>query len=159
MEPTKLERMISLADEFFGARNDPDQISVSDDERTKLMAIDPSTLSERRVDDGPVAWILLLPTTLAIEERFLRKEITERELLDLTPVGGSYNSIYLCSALVLPEFRSHGIARALTEEAVRSMCSRHHIKELFAWIFSSEGKRLAETVAAATGLPLRFRPA
>ncbi len=149
--------MIILAEEFFSAKTDPDQLSMTESDMAKLRSIDPATMTEKTVEDGPVAWVLVLPTTKDLETQFLRKAIGERELLARTPERGSYDALYLCSALVLPEYRSRGLARTLTLEAVASVRSRHPIKELFVWTFSEEGKNLAGSVAGTTGLPLHER--
>jgi ribosomal protein S18 acetylase RimI-like enzyme len=157
MAGDNLQRMIRLAEEVFAFRTDPDQIVVTDDVREKLTSIHPATLNGEENGDGPIAWMLLIPTTTEIMEEFLAKRITERELLDRTPVGGMYDAIYLCSALVLPEYRNKGIARRLVLDAVRRMQADHPIKALFVWPFTSEGKRLAHALAEELRLPLHER--
>ena len=149
--------MIQLADQFFETKNDPDQISVTEDVMSQLHKIHPATLSEKKNENGPIIWILILPTTFGLMEAFIGEEITERELLDKTPVGASYDAVYLCSALVLPEHRGKGLAKGLTIEAVRSIQHDHPIKYLFYWPFSPEGEHLAKSIARELGLPLRQR--
>lgn len=148
------ERMLEVVGEAFDTRNDPDQISVSEEERELLEAIHPDTLSEQANDDGPVVWILLVPTTRQIMDLFLEGAISEKELLHRTAAGGSYDVLYLCSASVLPEFRQKGLAKQLCMEAVSSIRKDHNITTLFYWPFSEEGKLLATAVASAAGLPL-----
>ncbi|MFH2094743.1 MAG: hypothetical protein ABIJ16_03500 [Bacteroidota bacterium] len=75
----------------------------------KLKDMHPSTISEFSTNDGPAAWLLLIPTSTSLMEKFLKGNITERELFDMTPAGIHYEAIYLCSALVLEEFRRLGI--------------------------------------------------
>lgn len=152
-----LQRMIHLAEEFFETKNDPQQISVDEKTRDLLTRIHPDTLSEVRNEHGPIAWVLVIPTTRELMERFVQGTIHERELLDLTPLGGTYNALYLCSALVLPEFRGRGIARDLVLKTCRSIRKDHPIRHLFYWAFSNEGKNLARTVADALQLPLLGR--
>ena len=148
------ERMIDLADEFFGANRDPSQISVDRRVRKTLVRIHPRTMSERRTRRGPVAWGLVIPTTSEIMRRFLGREITERQLLTLTPLHERYTSLYLCSALVLPEFRKKGYAKRLILGAVRDIRRDHPIEVLFYWSFSGVGSKLAKAIARETGLPL-----
>lgn len=157
MTDDNLERMIRLADEFFEAKRDPDQISVNGEEREKLSRIHTATLTQETDRNGPIAWILVIPTTGRIMEQFVDRKISERELLEQTPVGEKYDALYLCSALVLPEYRGKGIARRLTTDAVRSIQRDHPIRELFYWSFSTEGTRLAKSVAGTLLLPLRER--
>jgi GNAT superfamily N-acetyltransferase len=149
--------MIKLADEFFETKNDPDQISVNEEVMSRLAAIHPATLSEKRDENGPIVWILVLPTTHGLMEKFIAEQINERQLLEKTPIGTRYEAVYLCSALVLPEHRGKGFARAVAVEAVRSVQRDHPIKELFFWPFSTEGKQLANSIARVVNLPLRQR--
>jgi hypothetical protein len=92
-------------------------------------------------------------------EEFVGGQINERELLEKTPMSVSYEAVYLCSALVLPEHRGKGLARGLTVKAVKSIQSDHAIRYLFFWPFSTEGEKLANSVARELGLPLRLRSA
>jgi GNAT superfamily N-acetyltransferase len=152
-----LQRMIKLADEFFETKNDPDQITVSEEVMSMLQKIHPATLSEKRDENGPCVWILVLPTTLRLMEEFLAEQINERELLGKTPIGATYDAVYLCSALVLPEHRGKGLARGLAADAVRSIQQAHPIRCLFYWPFSTEGEKLANSIARELNLPLRRR--
>ena len=158
MYQENLERMIKLADEFFETKNDPEQISVSEETMEQLRRIDPATMSEVSTDKGPVAWVLVIPTTHALMDAFVSKQITERELLAQTPVGGTYDAVYLCSALVLPESRGKGLAKRLAIDAVKSITARHPVRHLFYWGFSREGEYLASAIAHALELPLSKRP-
>src|SRR5262245_7145944 len=122
---SNLERIIRLADEFFDAKNDSSQILVTEEVLKRLRAIHPASVSEFDDGSGPVAWILLIPTTSDLMRRFIGKQVTEWELLDLTSVHGLYDAVYLCSALVLPEQRRKGIARNLTTGAIREIARDH----------------------------------
>lgn len=149
-----LERMIKLAEEFFGARNDPAQISVTKSQIRKLKAIHPCAMLEKRTSKGPIAWILVFPTTKDLMMKFLNGKINERELLNKTPIRKKYEAIYLCSALVLPEFRRKGIAKKLICKSVGLIIKQHPIKYLFYWEYSIAGKKLANSIRNKFGLPL-----
>jgi hypothetical protein len=151
--------MLRLADEFFGMKNDPDQLNVTQEVIERLKRIHPSTLAEHSTPEGPVVWILTIPTTRRVMESFLRREINEPELLDRTPVPGVYEAIYLCSALVLPEYRGKGLAAGVTAGAVAAIRRDHPVTDLFYWEFSEGGRKLAEAVSRRTGLPLSVRTA
>ena len=152
-----LVRMIQLADEFFAAKNDPSQISVDDKVMLRLKKIHKNTITEKSTSKGPVAWILVIPTTQNLMEQFISNKISERQLLNKTPLRVKYNSIYLCSALVLPEYRNKGLAKRLMIKAIKSIKKEHPINCLFYWAFSKEGKRLAQSVSAKLNLPLHRR--
>ena len=87
MREDNLQRMIKLADEFFETKNDPNQISVTEEVMSMLQKIHPDTLSEKRDENGPIVWILVLPTTLRLMDEFVAGQINERELLEKTPIG------------------------------------------------------------------------
>ena len=157
MPEDNLKRMIALAEEFFDVKNDPDQISVDEETRARLVAIHPNTMTEVRNENGPIAWVLVIPTTIQVMEEFLSKEINEQQILEKTTPGDSYEAVYLCSALVLPEHRGKGMAQRSAVQAVREIQKQQPIKELFAWTFSPEGEGLAVSIARKVGLPLRLR--
>jgi GNAT superfamily N-acetyltransferase len=102
--------------------------------------------------------MLIIPTTKEVMDDFLLKKITEKEILDRTPHGVKYDSIYLCSALVLPEYRGKGLAKQMVTDAIQSIMNQHSIKSLFVWSFSIEGKKLANAVAKEFNLPLFEKP-
>ena len=150
--------MIQLADEIFSVKNDPTQIPVDENVMARLAQIHPATITQEATEDGPVAWMLAIPTTKEIMTRFIAKEINERELLDATPLNAVYDAVYLCSALVLPEYRRRGLATRLLIGAVESIRSDHPIEALFFWSFSEDGRKLSQAIAKKTGLPLFERP-
>ena len=157
MAQSNFERMIQLSDEVFSSRTDPDQLNVNEDVMDHLQLIHPDTISEYDDGNGPVCWILCIPTTLELMTQFIDQKISERELYELTPLNTSYEAIYLCSAMLLEEFRGKGIAQNLCLNAIQRIKKDHEIKDLFFWSFSNEGEKLANKVSELTGLPLHKR--
>lgn len=153
MEPSNYERLIALADQVFEVRNDPEQLDVNEAVMQKLEAIHPSTLSDKDFGEGPILWILLIPTSLELMNQFLDGKINERKLFELTNPGMNYEAVYLCSALVLEEYRNKGYATEVTVEAIRHIQKDHTIKSLFYWPFSEGGKKAAQAIAAQLQLP------
>lgn len=151
------QRLVQLADEVFSYKNDPEQLNVNPEVLDKLHQLHPLTLSDYSDENGPVVWLLVIPTTMEIMHRFLNKEITENELFELTPVGIKYEALYLCSALVLEEYRRKGITQQLLLEAIEAIKQDHPLKCLFVWPFTHEGDKLAEKIAQLTGMPLYKR--
>jgi len=154
---SNFERMIQLADEVFAVKTDPHQLDVDQDVIRKLQRIHPATLSEYDDGNGPVAWIILIPTTLDLMNLFLAQKISEKELFELTQLDTDYEALYLCSALVLEEYRRKGIAKRLTVNAIETIRKDHPLKALYIWAFSKEGDLSAETIARLTSLPLYRR--
>jgi len=157
MALTNFERMIRLADEVFATKSDPDQLDINPEVIQRLQRIHPATISEHDDGNGPVAWVIVIPTTTELMNRFLLKEISEKVLFDLTPLDVPYDTVYLCSALVLEEHRRKGIASRLVLAAIENMRDNHPIQSLFVWAFSKEGDLGAEAVSRLTFLPLYKR--
>ena len=157
MALSNFERMIQLAEDVFAVKSDPDQLDVDQEVLERLQRIHPATVSEQDDGNGPVAWVLLIPTTLDLMNRFLNHEISEKELFNLTPEDSVYEALYLCSALVLEEYRRQGIAKQLSLNAIANIRKDHPLKALFVWTFSKEGDLGAETIARLCLLPLYKR--
>lgn len=157
MALSNFERLIQLADEVFAVKNDPSQLDVNPEVLDRLQKMHPATVSAHDVGNGPVAWVLLIPTTIDLMNRFLAKDISEKELFNLTPLNIPYDAIYLCSALVLDEYRRKGITKKLALTAIEKIRKNHPLKAAFVWAFSPEGDLAAETIARLAGLPLYKR--
>lgn len=156
---SNFERLLTLADEVFAVRTDPEQLNVDEHVLDRLRRLHPASVQEESTPDGPIAWILLIPTTRALMDDFVAQRITERELYDRTPEHGTYEAVYLCSGLVLPEHRRQGIAMRLSMKAIEAMRHDHPIAGLCSWAFTPEGRTCARTLAARCGLTLHERPA
>jgi hypothetical protein len=162
MPRSNYERLINLAEEVFSVKSDPNQLDVNQEVIDRLKRIHSATVSEFSDENGPVAWLLVIPTTPDLMNRFLEMEISEKELFELTPLNSVYEAVYLCSALVLEEYlleeyRRKGIAKQLALKAIADISKDHPINALFVWAFSKEGGLAAETLSRLTGLPLYRR--
>jgi GNAT superfamily N-acetyltransferase len=157
MALSNFERLIQLADEVFAVKSDPSQLDVNQEVLERLYQLHPATVSEYNEGNGPVAWVLLIPTTLHLMNQFLENKISEKELFNLTPLDTKYEAVYLCSALVLDEFRRKGITKKLALKAIEEMRKEHPLKAVFVWAFSPEGDLAAETIAHQASLPLYKR--
>ncbi len=149
--------MIKLAEEVFHVKNDPEQLDVDENVIKRLKKIHPATISEFDDGNGPVAWVLLIPTTIELMNKFLEHKISEKELFNQTPMNTVYEALYLCSALVLEEYRRKGITKKLLIDAINKIQKKHTLKYLFVWAFSKEGDATAETISKLTSLPLLKR--
>lgn len=102
-------------------QNDPQQLQVDETIISTLIALHPASVSELDYGDGPVAWILLIPTTIDVMHSFLNNTCNEQDLLNNTSIDSNFNALYLCSAIVLPEYQQQGIARQLTLKAIEEI--------------------------------------
>ncbi len=157
MALSNLERLIKLADEVFSVKSDPTQLDVNQEVLARLKEIHPATISEYNDGNGPIAWVLIIPTTTELMNQFVSAKITEKELFELTPTGIAYEAVYLCSALVLEEYRRKGITKKLALRAIEKMKLQYPLKAAFVWAFSHEGDLAAETISWLSGLPLHKR--
>lgn len=154
MSKSNFERMLALAESQFDTRNDPNQLDVNENIISQLLEIHPSAVIEKDDGDGPVTWIILIPTKKSIMSDFLEGKISESRLFELTPKGDVYDAIYLCSAMTLEEYRNKGVTKQLCVDAVNSIRDTNPVTALFVWPFTKEGEVLAEKIAAATGIEL-----
>ena len=121
MPEDNLTRMIHLAEKFFEVKNDPSQLVITAEVMARLRRLHPRTLNEATDQNGPIAWVLVIPTTKIVMKEFLDDKISERDLLENTSPGIRYDAIYLCSALVLPEHRGKGIFQGLLNYAITKL--------------------------------------
>jgi hypothetical protein len=147
-------RMLNLIDDVFATRKDTNQLQVSQKVMKKLQQLHSATLSELANDEGPISWVLIIPTMKEIMTDFLQGKISENELLERTNPGDNFECLYLCSATTLPEFRSKGETKKLCIKAINEMCKDFAIKTLFVWPFTKEGEILAEKITEECELVL-----
>jgi len=157
MALSNYERLLQLAAEVFAVKDDPSQLDVDDAVIERLQRMHPATLKAHDTGNGPVAWVLLIPTTLDLMQQFVEGAINERQLFDLTPDQGPYQAVYLCSALVLYEYRRQGITRSLALQAIAHIRQSNPVEALFVWPFSSAGNAASVAIAAEAGLTLYKR--
>lgn len=157
MALSNFERMIQLADDVFASKSDPNQLDINEGVLEHLREIHPATVSEYDDGNGPAAWLLVIPTTRELMNQFLDHTITERELDELTPLNTTYETLYLCSAMVLEEYRRRGITKRLALKAIEDIRKDHPIEALFVWTFSNEGLIGSQALAHLLALPLYQR--
>lgn len=154
MEKSNFERMLELAEEVFASKNDPNQLDVNEEVMEQLQRIHPESIAEYDNGHGPICWIIQIPTTRQLMDQFLTNEISEKQLFELTPLNVPYQSVYLCSGMVLQEFRRKGIAKKLAFDALSKIRESHSIEALFVWAFTQDGDIASESLAKLSGLPL-----
>jgi hypothetical protein len=151
------QKMHKVAEDFFGTNDDPDQISITEESNRKLRSIDNDTIMYKVDRNGdPISWIIVIPTSREVMNKFLNKEITERELLEITVEEKSFEALYLCSAFTLPKYRKQGLAKELTLEAVKKFAPNVE-NELYSYPFSEEGKSALKSLEKELGREIKFR--
>ena len=151
------QRMLTLIDEVFATRNDHDQIQVTSQDVKKLQQIHPQCLNEVSDENGPLIWLLVIPTTAELMHRFLANQISEKQLLNNTPTGVSYNALYLCSVTTLPEASGKGKTFQLCMQNITEIRKTNPLEFLFVWPFTKAGEALAQKIAHASHLKLLIK--
>ncbi len=157
MQPN-LIKLLDLVDRIFQTRNDPTQIGFSDQDMAKMSRLHTACLQEAENEEGPIAWVAVIPTSQSLMHEFIDKAISERELFDLTTPETPKQVVYLCSAIVLPEFRASGVAMKLSLNAIHAMQQQWKISAAFVWPFSNDGEMLARSIARRCEFELFIRP-
>lgn len=150
MDQNALKQIFRLAEDVFGTTTDPDQIPPTPEYRAKIDRLHPESTAYRVDDSGNiVGFVFVVPTTKEIMERFLKGEITERAILDLTQPRATYSALYLCAAYVNPQHRRQGLATAMFREVLGKLPLSSDAT-LFYWPFTEEGEQLARAVTQKT---------
>jgi hypothetical protein len=145
------QKMDKISEEIFGTEKDPTQIPITHESGEKLEKLSPNWINYRLDDKGePVSWVVVVPTTREIAEKFLSNEITEKEILDLSSPQDHYSGLYLCAAVTVPEYRRMGLAIKLMQETIESIPTTEDCL-IFAWSYSSEGGMLINKLEKVLG--------
>ena len=75
MQKSNFERMIELADEVFSSKKDPQQLDVNEDVMDGLYKNHPACLSEYEEGEGPLAWVIVIPTSKRIMNAFIKNDV------------------------------------------------------------------------------------
>jgi len=100
-----LQKMLAIAEEFFGTENDPNQMPITMESFYTLQTLHPDTILYKTKNNDPISWVVILPTQKELMEKFLNKDINEKELLTMTKKQDTYDTLYLCSAFTMPKYR------------------------------------------------------
>ncbi|MBF0385879.1 MAG: hypothetical protein HQL27_08420, partial [Candidatus Omnitrophica bacterium] len=148
--------ILDIAEQFFGTASDPSQMPITKESFYKLQKLHPKTLVCETENGEPISWVVTLPTSKELADKFLRGEINERELLDMTKPQELYEALYLCAAFTIPEHRRKGYSIKMLKEVIDAIPHIEDVK-LFAWPYSSEGKLLIEKLGYELGVKISLK--
>lgn len=151
-----LNKIMRVAEEFFGTASDPEQMPISRESLDKLQSLHPNTFLYKLKSGEPVSWVVVLPTSKKLAEEFLSGEINERELLGMTEPQEKYEALYLCSAFTVPGERRKGYAAEMIMKAIKNI-SLTHDALFFAWPFSEEGRMAVKKLETELGAKIRLK--
>jgi hypothetical protein len=156
MDEKSFNKVLEISEQFYGTANDPEQIPINQESRDKLQKLHSKALIFTIENSEPVSWTVIVPTSNKLAEKFLKGEISERDLLDMTEPAKQYEALYLCSAFTVPEYRKKGYAIKLLKEQINSIPHTAN-PLLFAWIYSQEGERLVDKLEQELGVKIHRR--
>lgn len=148
------EIMMQIVNEVFHYDTDPHQLQVDEAVVEQLTALHPATCIELNDENGPIFWLILIPTSLATMQLFLKGEISEQTLYNYALTEKVYEALYLCSIALHPNYRNKGMATLETKQAILQLKSSWPINCLYYWPLSTEGDQLAQKLALEMGLPI-----
>jgi len=150
MDERILEKTLDIAEQFFGSQEHPDYIPITRESDQKFERINPNFMVYKLKDGEPISWILVLPTSLDLMNKFIKGDINERQLLDLTKPEEKFEALYLCSAFTVPEYRKQGYVIEMFKGVVKTIPLKDNFS-LFAWPVTKEGRKLTEKLESVLG--------
>lgn len=152
----QLEKMNAMAIELFHTENDDTQASPTLEKSLQVINKEKyNFISVNNDKDEPIAWSLVMPTSLEVMDNFLSEEITERELLEISRTDNKFEALYLFSVIVLPEYRRKGLGQFLFKTQIEYFKERYDITEVYSWWFSEEGKKLGDSLEKDLGIEIK----
>lgn len=137
----------AVTEEFFGTEVDSTQIPINQETRNKFLQLSPYCMNTAEDTLGnPVSWVICIPTSVELMEKFISEKITEKELFDQTEIAEHYSALYLCTAFTIPAYRKKGIARALLLESIQKFKETNPDIQLFAWGYSAGGQKVIDSL-------------
>lgn len=145
------------AEKIFGIEQDPDQMPINEESVKKLDAIYVEWLNTRsNGNNEPISWSVVMPTQKSLAEQFLNNKITEKELLELTKAEERYDSLYIVSAITVPDYRNKGLAFESLIAAIKKAPITMDAL-IFAWPITPEGQNLANKISSFLNREIKFR--
>jgi hypothetical protein len=150
-----------IAEAYFKTHEDPEQAQITEERAAWIRKEFPECLNLMKSENKVIGVTFVLPCTNELMNQFLSKEINEEDLFVQIQNKMNYDNletIYLCSAIVIPEFRRKGLALQGTIKSIEKILEKRNIRPtLFYWAYSKEGLSLAKRVAKALNLECKKR--
>lgn len=151
----QLGKLIAFVEPFFETASDPTQIPATEEAYRKLLALDSHSVELRADSSGNVvSYAAVLPTSKELMEKFLGREVTEREMFDRTEAIHP-EALYLMAVAVDKNFKGKGDVFGMMKEIIQYFQGRNPDLELFVWEFSEEGKRFVSILEHRYGVTVK----
>ena len=150
-----------MMNEYFKTDDDPEQATINMDNI--------KWVQENIIDCGDVIKFngeiigntFILPCNKELMNKFLFKEINENQLFEEIKKKINYNNfdtIYLCSSFIKPEYRGKGLAIQGRIKSIKKIIGKRKIKPiLFYDAWTPEGDKSCKKVAEILGFEIKKR--
>lgn len=139
---------VKLHVEEFEVESDFEQIQEEDVPYEKLIKNDCEEECILKDHDVVIGSTFVILTSIDIMNLFLQGKITERELLFESRKIKSYNSIYLCSSIIIQEYRRFGLIFEAGKILLKKIIEKNNFNPvIFGWTFSEAGSNLLKKTA------------
>lgn len=151
----EIKWMNNWANKFFG---EADNIMVEPtlDNALKTVNLDKNTYVCFKNGSDVIGWSLVLPASKNAMKKFLKEELTEKELFLDTLENKKFETLYVFAAIVMPEYRNKGLAKELLSYQIKYFKSEYEITDFFAWTFSEEGKKLVASLERELNIKIPY---
>ncbi len=152
-----IKKQMKIAEGIFGTESDPDQMPINNEARKKLDSLCSGWLETEFDEAGePISWAVVMPTQRAVAEKFLAKEINEKDILDMTEPADIYDAVYLVSVITVPEHRGKGLGKKVVERAMANMPATPDAL-YFSWPTTPEGEGMFAKYGTFLGKEIKIR--
>lgn len=140
-----------LAEKYFGTEKDPEQMPTHKEASLWILEQIPECVNVIKDDGKQVGFTFIIPCNEEIMDKFLNREINERQLYEEVRKkkinSKNFTTIYLCSAFVIPEYRRKGLVGNAVMKSIKKIVKTKHIPTLFYDAYSEDGKNVVEVSA------------
>jgi ribosomal protein S18 acetylase RimI-like enzyme len=146
LDKKTFDEINELVVETFGIDVDPEQLPPTPEVWQKLLEMNKNSIVVKRTDDGElIGSVCVVPTNEELMQKFIDAEITEKQLFEMTPLQKNYETIYVCAAIIKPEYRKQGWATKMLTESIVGVENGKEA-QLFCWTVSPEGEKLVSAL-------------
>lgn len=160
VDADEIREALSLAEKYFSTSTDPEQAQATSENALWLRTHIASCLNIIRHEGEIIGFTLVYPCSKDLMKKFVSKKINESQLFEelrASVANRKPETIYLCSAFVVPEFRRNGLALRSVVMSIKNSFNLKSKPPVFYWAYSQEGGNLAMKVAHELGLPIYKR--
>lgn len=136
-----------IAESYFMTHEDESQITVNSETASWIARNLPGSFNIIKDGNNVIGSTFVFITKEKHMSEFLTGGINERELFQRVREEYPFRpeTVYICSAVVLPEYRRMGLALSALVKSVEKIVELYQFTPvLFYWAYSPEGQRLAE---------------